>query len=246
MTLFAYNLTISPVTLVASSGTTTLPASSKAGERGPAVNVTGDLRGLTGGQYAALEKQRVGTLDYEWSGEPEYKMGALRVQPGLGLQLSINVMQSRKIAKLQKQAAQIRRRMEDAMNGDVVIEVIPAGPLTRTAAELNAAAAGTLKERITVRLKNADGLNQLWAGFALTIDLAESVVDTDVGPPTIDPTTVNLVMGTAKFDLIYDTDDGATKTYAAADSMSATIRTSAADDLLGWPVVSKTLTINVS
>ena len=244
MGLLAYNLPTSSLPLAAGNTIAILPASSGAGKRSSAFDVTSELRGLTDAQYVALATQAAGAVDYEWTDAPEYETGALRVGAGLGLQASIDAAQSREIALLQKQAAQIRRCMEDCLNGDVEIELTPAGPFTRTAAELNAAPAGTLKERITVRLKNADGINHYWARFALTIDLAEVVVDVDVGAPTINPTTVKLDLGSASFELIYDTDGGVTKIYASGDQTTAVVRVNT-DDKLVRPVASKTLTTNV-
>ena len=246
MPLLVYNLTIAPVTLVGASGAPMLPASAEAGKRGPAVNVTGELRGLTDAQYVALEVQRVGTLDYDWSDEPEYATGALRVQPGFDLQASIAAVQSQRITLLQEQAAQIRRCMEDALNGNMVMALIPAGPLSRPASDFNVAVAGSLKDRVIVTFKNADGTNQFWSRFALTVQPAEAVADLEVGAPTIDPTTVSLKMGRAEMVVVYDTDAGATKTYAPGDSMSVVVRVAADDKLLGWTVPAQTLTINVT
>ena len=243
MPLLVYNLTTTSVTLVGVDAPT-LPASTKAGERGPTVDVTSELHGLTSVQYVALEKQRIGTLDYDWSGEPEYKTSALRTQKGLGQEASTR--RTRKATKQQKRGEKTRRCMEDALNGDMVLSLIPTGPLSRPAANFNGAAAGALTDRVIVTFKNAGGTNQYWSKFALTVQPAEAVADLEVGAPTIDPTTVNLKMGRAEFVVIYDTDAGATKTYVAGDSVSVVVRVAADDKLLGWTVSAQTLTINVT
>lgn len=75
MALLVFNKTTSPITL--SGLATVVPASALAGTRGPGVNVTSELNGLSGPQYTALEAQRGTSLDYEWSGYPEYLTGTL-------------------------------------------------------------------------------------------------------------------------------------------------------------------------
>lgn len=78
MSLLAYNKTTTAVVLAAGNPARTLPASSSPGVRGPAVNVTSELRGLSGGNYASLEAQRVaGTIDLEWTGDAEYETSGL-------------------------------------------------------------------------------------------------------------------------------------------------------------------------
>src|SRR3990172_3642792 len=79
MALLCYNLTGAPVVLVAGNPPPVIPASSAPPSRGPAFNVTSELRGLTGPQYAALEAQRSGTLVYEWTNDPEYDVGVLTI-----------------------------------------------------------------------------------------------------------------------------------------------------------------------
>ncbi len=82
MALYVHNLTGAPITL---AGTTVVvPISAAPPARGPAVNVTSELRGLTNGQYAALEAQRVAgpSLSYEWNDAPEYLIGTLKFLTG--------------------------------------------------------------------------------------------------------------------------------------------------------------------
>lgn len=91
MALLAYNLTGSPVALAAGTPTVTLPASSNPPNRGPAVDVTSELRpnaavdptnGITGGVdaagYAALQAQAA-SVQFEWTRDAEYLTTGLTV-----------------------------------------------------------------------------------------------------------------------------------------------------------------------
>jgi len=80
MSLLAYNLTIAPLALPGVAPPTSLPASLSAGSRGPALNVTGELKPLTALQFAALQAQvALGQVQYEWSGLPEFNTFTLVV-----------------------------------------------------------------------------------------------------------------------------------------------------------------------
>ena len=74
MSLIVQNLTGSPVTLAAGS-----PAAPVVPANG-VMNVTSELRGLTGGQYTSLESQRPAVLKYRWTNFPEYAVGTLTVE----------------------------------------------------------------------------------------------------------------------------------------------------------------------
>ena len=58
MSLLAYNLTTAPLPLAAGVPIVTLPAASSAGARGPAFNVTGDLKGQLAPAFALLQAQQ--------------------------------------------------------------------------------------------------------------------------------------------------------------------------------------------
>lgn len=74
--LLVFNKSAAPITL--SGLTVVVPLSAAPPARGPGVNVTSELRGLSGGQYTALEAQRaLGSLEYEWTGDPEYSVSPL-------------------------------------------------------------------------------------------------------------------------------------------------------------------------
>ena len=75
--LIVYNLTGAPVTLAAGNPARQIPASLSPPSRGPSVDVTSELRGLTTEEYAALESQRASTLDYEWAQGPGYPTATL-------------------------------------------------------------------------------------------------------------------------------------------------------------------------
>jgi hypothetical protein len=80
MSLLAYNLTIAPLALPGVAPPTSLPASLSAGSRGPALNVTGELKPLTALQFAALQAQvDLGLVQYNWTGAEEYPTPGLTV-----------------------------------------------------------------------------------------------------------------------------------------------------------------------
>ena len=100
MALLAYNLTGAPVTLAAGSPAPVLPASSNPPNRGPAVNVTSELRpdlavdptnGVAGGVdaagFAAIQVQvAAADVQFEWTADPEYLVATLVAEgplPGL-------------------------------------------------------------------------------------------------------------------------------------------------------------------
>ncbi len=78
MSLLAYNLTGSPLTLVGGNPPPTLPAS------GEAMNVTAELRGLNDNAYADLKIQQIDQVRYAWTGAPEYHTGLLQIQTAGG------------------------------------------------------------------------------------------------------------------------------------------------------------------
>lgn len=91
MPLMVYNLTLADVTTDAGNPVVVVPASLVAGLRGPAVNVTSEMRpnlvvdpnkGVTGGleaaDYTALQAQvAAGDLAFEWTSAPEYLTSTL-------------------------------------------------------------------------------------------------------------------------------------------------------------------------
>lgn len=77
--LLVYNRSATDITLTGTS--IVVPQSPAPPSRGPGVNVTSELKGLTGPEYTALEAQRAANnLSYEWSGSPEFSTGTLVTQ----------------------------------------------------------------------------------------------------------------------------------------------------------------------
>lgn len=112
--------------------------------------------------------------------------------------------------------------LKEAMSGDIVLECVPSTAGT-SAATLNVAAVGTHTQEVVINLKNAAGDLHTWASLALAAATSEVVVDADVAAPAIDDATPDLVNGTVTVTLTYDTDEGATKTYAANDTVTLTV-----------------------
>lgn len=83
--LLAYNLTGAPLTLAAGNPTVPdLPASAAPPARGPAVNVTAELDGLSAGDYTALQVQvDAGDVQFVWDGTPNYDTGDLEAESPL-------------------------------------------------------------------------------------------------------------------------------------------------------------------
>ena len=79
-------MTTSPVNVIGQR-TITLPASASGGTRGPTVNCTSELKGLTLAQYQAIEVLRVATtIQLSWTGDPEYAcVGMTVAAPGVTL-----------------------------------------------------------------------------------------------------------------------------------------------------------------
>jgi hypothetical protein len=128
--------------------------------------------------------------------------------------------------------------IDKAMSGDIVLECDPATAGT-SAATLNAAAAGTFTKDIVINLKDAAGNLHKWASLAVNAVTSEAVADVDVAAPTVSDTTPDLVNGTVTVTLTYDTDGGATKTYAAGDTVTLTI-SQPTDGILGYAIADAT------
>ena len=80
MHLIACNLTGAAVTLAAGNRTVILPAKTGSLTYGAPVDVTSELKGLSGTQYTALESQRAGVVAYFWTNNvPLYAVGTLTV-----------------------------------------------------------------------------------------------------------------------------------------------------------------------
>jgi hypothetical protein len=132
-----------------------------------------------------------------------------------------------------------------ALSGDLEF-AFPADLDSRdvSAATLNAAAAGTYKEAFCVMLKTTGGLKHSWATFAPVLTGLKTTADGDIGVPTLNSPSFD--GGACVIEVTFDTDGGATKTYAAADEVSVDIQVKADDTMFGmWTVTKATFTFNV-
>jgi len=75
--------------------------------------------------------------------------------------------------------------------------------------------------------------------MAVNAATSEAVVDVDVAAPAVSDATPNLAAGTVNVTLTYDTDAGATKTYAAGDTVTLTV-SQPTGGILGYPVANAT------
>ena len=128
--------------------------------------------------------------------------------------------------------------LQKALSGDLVLACSPATAGT-SAAVLNAAAAGTHTRTVTINLQDAAAALHKWASLAVAAAASEVVVDVDVAAPAVSDATPDLVSGTVDVVLTYDTNAGATKTYAAGDTVTLTI-SAPAGGILGYAVANAT------
>lgn len=114
------------------------------------------------------------------------------------------------------------KAIKAALSGDMVLSCSPATAGT-SAATLNAAAAGTVTQTITVSLKDAAGNLHKWSSAAIAAAGSVSAADADIGAPSVSNATPSLSDGTVDVTLTYDTDAGVTKTYASGDTVTLTV-----------------------
>jgi predicted phage tail protein len=146
-------------------------------------------------------------------------------------------------------------RFAEALSGNIKLyaEAIAAN---LSAAELNAAEVGTFTRDLTVSLVSemGEGENTVryvhpWALLPVVIS-SEVAADPDIDAAIVqdhdDPlATPQFVSGILRLMVIFDTDAGVTKTYAAEDELTVTVKISADSKLLGWPVVDFVMTYTV-
>lgn len=137
-------------------------------------------------------------------------------------------------------------------NGDVSL-VAKGSTEDVSEADLDGAAAGTFKRDVVVTLEDSKGVVQTWFNATPIITGLETVVDVDVGLPTIEAWADSsgeqpytdaagnpaFVRGKCRFILVADTDAGATKDYAAGDSYGCNVQVSS-DDKWIHPVAALT------
>lgn len=177
MALLAYNLTGAPLALAAGSPVRTLPASPNPPSRGPAVNVTTELRpdtavdptnGVAGGVsaagYVALQAQSVA---FEWTSDPEYLVGALRAGgPGasdLGVAAVVQLVQGGQPTTLDTLTVGADTYEVDGVGANINFALAGTAALTLDALLAAAVASGTENlfwdklNATTLRLRAADG-----------------------------------------------------------------------------------------
>ena len=132
--------------------------------------------------------------------------------------------------------------LQKAMSGDLHLACSPAtyGSLADT---LNAADAGTYTVDVTINLQDAAGLLHKWSSNPLSITTAITASDSDIAAPTVSNAAPNLADGTVTVTLTYDTDAGATKTYAAGDIITMTVSSA---NILGYAIADAIFTDTVS
>lgn len=114
-----------------------------------------------------------------------------------------------------------------------------------SAADLNAAPAGTLQRTFQAELRTAaDGSIHEWCSLAPIVTPGGTFADGDIGPPSLAYVPV-FSGGVVEVTLIFDTDGGVTKTYAPGDQATCEVKVSGADTLLGYPVAPVTKTYDV-
>lgn len=138
-------------------------------------------------------------------------------------------------------------RMQDAMVGNMQL-VRDSNSRNISAALLNAAAANTLRASFSVSLANFDGAVHSWAALTPVIERAINLIVTDPVRTIAAPALV----GTPKFaegmmvvTVTFVTDAGVFKTYVVGDTVTVTVKVSAADTLLGFSVPSVVETFTV-
>lgn len=84
MPLYVHNLTAAAITTAAGNPPRSIPPSSAPPARGPAVNMTTEFEGLSGGDFALLDAQRIaGDLDFIWTSREEFSTPGLTVVPSV-------------------------------------------------------------------------------------------------------------------------------------------------------------------
>lgn len=234
----AYNLTPQAVPLPGTG--VTLPPNSNAPNQKQGIDITEQFKQLTPQQQLNLKlKAERGTINLVGAnGLPTVDL-AQRVPPGTD------------DAREDQQRTYDRMlRMTEAMVGDMELFMVPSGPIEVTADALNNAKAGAQSAAIVFQLRNAVGKHHSWANFSAIVTAGESVATPAVGVPSIltrGPVAgeVPVRLGSGQLRVVFDTDSGATKTYAAFDSLTVTVKVSPTSELLGYDVPDAVLTINI-
>lgn len=116
----------------------------------------------------------------------------------------------------------VQRSVRASWDGGLEVVLSPAARGS-SAAVLNAADAGSFTRKVYLTLVDVNGNVQEWFNGTLAITPTEVVTDADVAAPTPDANPVQLAQGQGVVELTYDTDAGATKTYAADDTVGFSV-----------------------
>jgi len=126
--------------------------------------------------------------------------------------------------------------LADGLNGKAILKLDSAAENV-LASELNAADAGDFTREFDVSLDSSEGSHQWWAAFTPTLTTGKSANPATASAPTLDypgdiGQTPIFLGGNLRLLVIFDTDAGATKVYAAGDSVTVTIQVAADDKLV--------------
>ena len=198
-------------------------------------------------QYADIQKLvSLGQLKLDWTAEPEYTTGSLKVDSDIEPEQYSAALAAQEAESLAQAACQMVDILGCAASGDMILKMVPTSPVTISAASLNASKTGEAKVRVCLALMDSHNRTHAWAEWPLTMVMAETVADAEVGLPTTDPDPVLFKLGRVEFDLILDTDAGVTKGYAAGDSVTMTAKVSSDDKRMGHTVAPVVLTVDVT
>lgn len=110
---------------------------------------------------------------------------------------------------------------DKALSGNLVLSVLPA-VVNLVAEDLNSAEADSYVKAITTNLRTREKEAHRWASFSPAVVTTEAITDADISAPTV-VATPKFREGSTKVTLVFDTDGGVEKTYAAPSSLTGTM-----------------------
>lgn len=123
------------------------------------------------------------------------------------------------------------------------LEQVEPDPIEVSAADLNAAPAGTLA--VTFEIEMISGITRaLWSYIIPVLTPTENCADPQIGVPTVQGTP-RYQAGLLQLTLVADTDEGATKVYAPGDEYGCDVQVSATDVVFGVTVAQIPVTVTV-
>lgn len=122
---------------------------------------------------------------------------------------------------------------DKAMSGDLEFQTEPSS-LGTYASTLNAKAAGTYVQTLTLRLRRTGaGYIHDWFSGKFELGSIENCNDADIAAPTLSDTNPSLVSGEVVVTATYDTDAGVTKVYTPGDYVTMRVNTL---NILGYTI----------